>query len=205
MVTILQGTGLANDVAIVRDVNSTLEMFRGAVHRIGIHLAVEATKLLPGIQTTVTTPIADTSATHIHGAVVVIPVLRAGLGMLDSFLQLIPQALVGYVGMKRNEETLAPYEYYKNLPPSDTNTTFIIIDPMLATGGSMKATLESLTELPHKRIICCSLIAAPEGLMAISKGFPEVEIVIGVLDDCLNEHGFIVPGLGDAGDRLFGT
>ncbi|NQW30790.1 MAG: uracil phosphoribosyltransferase [Ignavibacteria bacterium] len=205
MVTILQGTGLSHDVAIVRDKNSSLELFRNAVKRIGIHLAVEATKLLPGTNSTVTTPLATTEAIRISGSVVVVPVLRAGLGMLDSFLQLIPQALVGYVGMKRDETTLAPFEYYKNLPPSDSNTTFIVIDPMLATGGSMAGTLNSLMELPHSTIICCSLIAAPEGLMAISKGFPNVQLVIGVLDDCLNDQGFIVPGLGDAGDRLFGT
>jgi uracil phosphoribosyltransferase len=141
----------------------------------------------------------------IDGNVVVIPILRAGMGLLEPFLTLCPTASVGFIGLKRNEETLQPAEYYRNLPPSDASTTFVVIDPMLATGGSMVATLDLLRPLPHQKLIVSCLIGAPEGLHAVEQAHPEAQVFLAALDRELNDVGYIMPGLGDAGDRLFGT
>lgn len=205
MTTILSGTGLAHDIATVRDTATDIAAFRSAVRRIGLHLAVEASKHLPPAVGSVTTPLAETSATRIDGSVVLLPVLRAGLGLLDAFLDVIPSAAVGFAGLRRNEEDLVPVEYYRRLPDSDASTTFIVIDPMLATGGSLDATIGMLSGLPHHTIMAACLIAAPEGIRAIEARHPDVALFVATVDDHLNEHGFIVPGLGDAGDRLFGT
>jgi len=205
MTTILTGTGLANDIATVRSTSTDLAAFRSAVRRIGLHLAVEVSRHLPAAVGTVTTPLAETSATRIAGTVVLLPVLRAGLGLLDAFLEVIPTASVGFAGLRRNEEDLVPVEYYRRLPDSDASTTFIVIDPMLATGGSLDATIGMLAGLPHHKIMAACLIAAPEGIGMIESRHPDVGLFVATVDHHLNEHGFIVPGLGDAGDRLFGT
>lgn len=152
-----------------------------------------------------TTPLETTTCSVIRGGVVIVPILRAGLGLLDPFLSICPEASVGFIGLKRDEETLAPHEYYRNLPPSDEDTTFIVIDPMLATGGSMTATIALLKNLPHHCIIATCLIASPEGVATITEDHPDVMLVCGALDRQLNDQGYIMPGLGDAGDRLFGT
>jgi uracil phosphoribosyltransferase len=180
-------------------------VFRAAVHRIGLHIAAETLKHLPATQQQVTTPLETTTVNVIYGNVVVVPILRAGMGLLEPFLTLCPSASVGFIGLKRNEQTLHPDEYYRNLPPSDTTTTFIVIDPMLATGGSMVATLDLISPLPHQKVLVACLIGAPEGVHAVESSHPEVDIVIAALDRELNDVGYIVPGLGDAGDRLFGT
>lgn len=205
MTTVLSGTALSHDIAIVRDQNTTVADFRAAVRRIGLHLAAEVSRHLPSVDGTVTTPLTETTATRIAGTVVLLPVLRAGLGLLDAFLDIIPSASVGFAGMRRNEETLEPTEYYRRLPDSDSNTTFIVIDPMLATGGSLHATVSMLKGVPHRKIMAACLIAAPDGVQMIEEQHAEVSLVLATVDDHLNEDGFIVPGLGDAGDRLFGT
>ena len=205
MVTVLTGTGLAAEVAAIRQSSTSMQDFRTGVHRIGIHLAVEASKHLPGRSTTVQTPLAPAEATMVDGDVILLPVLRAGLGLLDAFLQVMPYASVGFAGLRRDEETLEPTEYYRRFPDSTSNTTFIIIDPMLATAGSMIATPSMPKDLPHRSIMAACLIAAPEGVEALTAAHPDVPLFIASLDDHLNEMGFIVPGLGDAGDRLFGT
>jgi len=205
MTTVLSGTALSHDLAIIRSVDTHVDVFRAAVHRIGLHIAAETLKFLPAKPEQVTTPLETTTVNVIDGNVVVIPILRAGMGLLEPFLTMCPIASVGFIGLKRNEETLLPDEYYRNLPPSDASTTFVVIDPMLATGGSMVATLDLLSPLPHQRILVACLIGAPEGLQAVETAYPDAHIVIAALDRELNDVGYIVPGLGDAGDRLFGT
>ncbi|MBS1560092.1 MAG: uracil phosphoribosyltransferase [Bacteroidetes bacterium] len=205
MLTILHGTALEQDIARVRSSTTPIGAFRQAVHRIGLHLAVEVSKHLPARQIEVTTPLERTSGTMIDGDVVLMPVLRAGLGLLDPFLQVLPDASVGYIGLKRDEVSLEAREYYKNFPPLSTSTTAIILDPMLATGGSMTAVLDHLRSTPLREILIACLIAAPEGINCVQSAYPTTKLFVATQDRCLNEHGYIVPGLGDAGDRLFGT
>lgn len=205
MATVLTGTALSNDLALIRSQDTHIDVFRAAVHRIGLHIAAETLKHLPARQQDVTTPLETTTVDVIDGNIVVIPILRAGMGLLEPFLTLCPSASVGFIGLKRNEETLHPDEYYRNLPPSNASTTFIVIDPMLATGGSMVATLDLLSPLPHQKVLVACLIGAPEGVAAVESSHPDAHVVIAALDRQLNDVGYIVPGLGDAGDRLFGT
>lgn len=205
MVTVLSGTGLEADIASIRAAHTSMQEFRAGVRRIGIHLAVELSKHLPSTDINVQTPLAATSARTVRGNVVLLPVLRAGLGLLDAFLEVMPYASVGFAGLRRNEETLEPMEYYRRFPDSTDETTFIIIDPMLATAGSMITTVSMLRSLPHHKIMAACLIAAPEGVEAFSLAHGGVPLFVAALDSHLNDAGFIVPGLGDAGDRLFGT
>lgn len=205
MAVILSGTALSTDLATIRAKETPIDVFRSAVHRIGLHLASATLNALPSRTIDVRTPLETTSCPVIDGHVVVVPILRAGMGILDPFLALCPQASVGFIGLKRNEETLEPHEYYRNLPPSDPATTFIVLDPMLATGGSMSATLSMLRALPHHRLMAACLIAAPEGVRAVEQDHPDIMLFCAALDRELNSVGYIMPGLGDAGDRLFGT
>jgi uracil phosphoribosyltransferase len=205
MLTVLTGTALQHDIARVRSKDTSMAEFRSAVYRIGLHLAVEASKHLPSANGLVETPLEATDAQRINGPVVLIPVLRAGLGLLWPFHEVLPEAAVGYIGLKRNEETLVPHEYYHNVPPLDESTNVIILDPMLATGGSINATLELLKDTRLRSIMVCCLIAAPEGIAAVRQQHPNVPLIVAQQDLRLDENGFIRPGLGDAGDRLFGT
>lgn len=205
MAIILSGTALSTDLATIRDGSTGIGVFRAAVHRIGLHVASETSKHLPSIEVAVVTPLETTSCAVIDGSIVLVSILRAGLGLLNPFLELLPKASVGFIGLKRNAQTLEPTEYYRKLPPSDQNTSFIVIDPMLATGGSMSATLALLRALPHRRILAACLIAAPEGVARIEAEHPDVLLVSAALDRQLSSVGYILPGLGDAGDRLFGT
>lgn len=205
MTIVLNGTGLSHDLSIIRSAAVPSAEFRAAVHRIGLHLAVETSKHLPAVSTTVVTPLESTLCDVIDGDVILLPVLRAGLGLLAPFQEILPMASVGFEGLKRNEETLVPEEYYRKIPPSSSNTTFIVIDPMLATGGSLHATLSHLESLPHARIMAACVIAAPEGISVIEQQHPNCTLIIADKDRQLNSQGYIVPGLGDAGDRLFGT
>lgn len=205
MTTILEGTALAQDISCVRNGTTPTPSFRAAVRRIGLHLASEVSRHLPARTIDVSTPLETTSGTMIDGTVVLVPVLRAGLGLLDPFLDILPDAAVGYVGLKRDEDTLEAHRYYTNLPPLDSNSIVIVLDPMLATGGTMCATLDLLKDIPHKATFVASIIAAPEGIAAVTARHTDVHVVVAQLDRCLNASGFIMPGLGDAGDRLFGT
>ncbi len=205
MAYILTGTALSTDLATIRAKDAPIDVFRTAVHRIGLHLASATLNALPSRSVNVATPLETTTCSVIDGHVVLVPILRAGMGILDPFIALCPQASVGFIGLKRNEETLEPHEYYRNLPPSDPATTFIVLDPMLATGGSMSATLSMLRPLPHQRLMAACLIAAPEGIEIIEREHPDVALFCAAQDRELNSLGYIVPGLGDAGDRLFGT
>lgn len=205
MAVVLEGTGLASNLATIRDIRTDREAFQGAVNRIGLFLAVECSKYLPAKDISITTPNETTTCTTVQGNVILVPVLRAGLGLLSSFQSIMPFASIGFIGLRRNEDTLQPEEYYYNIPLSNQQTTFVILDPMLATGGSICATLQSLTKQPHAQVIVASVIAAPEGISTVEQTYPSATVVVAALDRELNSVGYIVPGLGDAGDRLFGT
>ena len=189
----------------LRDKKTAPRNFRRLLDEIAQLLLFEVTRDLPIREVPVTTPIAETTgyALDISG-ITVVPILRAGLGFLDAVLDLIPEARVGHIGLTRDEETLEPIKYYCKIP-KDKDAEIILIDPMLATGGSAAAALTMLKEEGYKRFRFMCLVAAPEGVELVNREHPDVPIYTAALDDHLNEHGYIVPGLGDAGDRVFGT
>lgn len=189
----------------LRDKKTAPRNFRRLLDEIAQLLLFEVTRDLPIREVTVTTPIAETTgyALDISG-ITVVPILRAGLGFLDAVLDLIPEARVGHIGLTRDEETLEPIKYYCKIP-KDKDAEIILIDPMLATGGSAAAALTMLKEEGYKHFRFMCLVAAPEGVELVNREHPDVPIYTAALDDHLNEHGYIVPGLGDAGDRVFGT
>jgi uracil phosphoribosyltransferase len=206
MVTILQGALVETSVATLRDASTSTPAFRNAAHQLGVFLAAEVQRQLPTHHVNVRTPLEETTCSVLNGSVVIIPILRAGLGLLPAFLRVFQQANVGFIGLRRNESTLQAEEYYYKVPPIDANTTVIVIDPMLATGGSMTAAISRVSERHSPRaIIAACLVAAPQGVSAVRSTYPDVSIVLAQQDRELNTHGYIVPGLGDAGDRLFGT
>jgi uracil phosphoribosyltransferase len=185
-----------------RDTSST--EFRAAARTLAWALAYEATRDLPLEECDIDTPVCAALGARLNGRVVATPILRAGLGMLDGFLDLVPSAGTGYIGLRRDEETLVAHEYYRNVPEI-AGAHFFLLDPMLATGGSV---LAALRLLPVRTAASCSLlsfIAAPEGVAAVMAEYPDLRIFTGSLDERLNERGYIVPGLGDAGDRLCDT
>ena len=189
----------------LRDKKTAPRNFRRLLDEIAQLLLFEVTRDLPIREVPVTTPIAETTgyALDISG-ITVVPILRAGLGFLDAVLDLIPEARVGHIGLTRDEETLEPIKYYCKIP-KDKDAEIILIDPMLATGGSAAAALSMLKADGYKHFRFMCLVAAPEGVELVNKLHPDVPIYTAALDDHLNEHGYIVPGLGDAGDRVFGT
>ena len=168
-------------------------------------LIYEATHDLELKATRVRTPLGIARGGSLKRGVVLVPVLRAGLGMLEPVLELIPEARVGFIGLKRNEETLAAEAYHTSLPPQLNRFEILLIDPMLATGGSALTALDQLTSSGGRRIRLINLLAAPEGIRAVHKKYPNIPIYTAAVDKCLNDRGYILPGLGDAGDRLFGT
>ena len=189
----------------LRDKKTAPRNFRRLLDEIAQLLLFEVTRDLPIREVPVTTPIAETTgyALDITG-ITVVPILRAGLGFLDAVLDLIPEARVGHIGLTRDEETLEPIKYYCKIP-KDKDAEIILIDPMLATGGSAAAALSMLKADGYKHFRFMCLVAAPEGVELVNKLHPDVPLYTAALDDHLNEHGYIVPGLGDAGDRVFGT
>ncbi len=193
-------------LGLLRDVNTDTEMFRRLVNELTLLLTYEATKEM-GLETIdVQTPLEWTRAHRIPGKkVAVCPILRAGMGMLDGVLSLIPVARVGFIGMYRDEETLEPVEYYVKLPADIAEREVLLLDPMLATGNSTVAAIDVLERAGATSISLIALIAAPEGIARVEGIHPGVRIVVASVDSHLNEHGYIVPGLGDAGDRLYGT
>jgi uracil phosphoribosyltransferase len=193
-------------LGLLRDVTTTTQMFRQLVNELTLLLTYEATKDLATETVDIETPLEWTSAERITGKkVAVCPILRAGVGMLDGVLSLIPGARVGFIGMYRNEETLEPVEYYVKLPNDIADRVVILLDPMLATGNSTAAAVATVKSGGATSIRLIALIATPEGIENIHRRHPDVTIVVASVDRALNEKGYIVPGLGDAGDRLYGT
>jgi uracil phosphoribosyltransferase len=193
-------------LGLLRDVRTTTEMFRRLVNELTLLLTYEATKDMGTEHYDVQTPLEQTQAVRISGKkVAVCPILRAGVGMLDGVLSLIPVARVGFIGLYRNEETLQPVEYYVKLPSDIADREVILLDPMLATGNSTASAVDIVQRAGARHITLIALIAAPEGIAHIRAEHPDVRIVVASIDSHLNEKGYIVPGLGDAGDRLYGT
>ncbi|WP_195257839.1 uracil phosphoribosyltransferase [Bacillus paralicheniformis] len=197
---------IQHKLTYIRDVKTGTKEFRELVDEVATLMAFEITRDLPLEEVDVETPVQMAKSNVIAGKKLgVVPILRAGLGMVDGILKLIPAAKVGHVGLYRDPETLKPVEYYVKLPSDVEEREFIVVDPMLATGGSAVEALNSLKKRGAKNIRFMCLIAAPEGVDEVQKHHPDVDIYIAALDEKLNEKGYIVPGLGDAGDRMFGT
>ncbi len=197
---------IQHKLSILRDKNTNVKDFRELVREISMLMAYEVTRDLPLEDVEIETPICKTTVKRLQGEDLgIIPVLRAGLGMVDGMLELVPSAKVGHIGLYRDPETKLPVEYYCKLPTDVEKRRLIIVDPMLATGGSSNAAISLLKEHGGKDISLMCLIAAPEGVKAVMEAHPDVDIYIAAQDECLNEHAYIVPGLGDAGDRIFGT
>lgn len=197
---------LAHKMTILRDKDTSTKDFRELVSEIGMLLTYEATRDLPLTEKEVETPLCKTMAPTLKGKkFAVVPILRAGLGLVEGVLRMVPSARVGHIGLYRNEETLEPVKYFCKMPKDIAERDVLIVDPMLATGGSADAAINFMKEYGCKNIKLMILIAAPEGIERIQKSHPDVEVYCGAVDERLNEHGYIVPGLGDAGDRIFGT
>lgn len=196
---------VTHKITKLRDENTVTSNFRKLVYEISLLIGYEATKELKLKDTEVTTPMMKTTQKVLDEEVAIVPILRAGLGMLDGILDLIPSAHVGHIGLQRNEETLQPEEYYCKLPSDIAEREVLLVDPMLATGGSSAAAVSFLKDRGAKNIKFLCIIAAPEGIKVMQEKHPDVKIFCGALDEKLNEHGYILPGLGDAGDRIFGT
>jgi uracil phosphoribosyltransferase len=192
-------------LATLRDASTPPELFRRIAVRISLLLAAEATRGVPVESVTVQTPIGPAPGRRVTGGVVVVPVLRAGLGMLDAVLELIPTARVGHIGLQRDEITAVASRYYSKLPADLRGSYVLMIDPMLATGGSAVAALDLIREKGAHDIRMICIVAAPEGVALVAQHHPDVHIYTPALDTGLNAHKFIVPGLGDFGDRLYGT
>ena len=191
---------------LLRDVKTPKKLFRELVDEIAMLMAYEVTRDLEEVEVAVRTPLEESRGNKIKGKkLVIVPILRAGLGMVEGVLRLIPSARVGHVGMSRDEQSLKPVEYYFKVPRQSEVRRFIVVDPMLATGGSAVAAIAGLKARGAERISFMCLVAAPEGVRALSAAHPDVPIYTAALDRKLNGQGYILPGLGDAGDRLFGT
>ena len=197
---------IQHKISILRNKETGTNEFRKLIEEIAVLMCFEALRDLPLEDVEVETPIETCRTPMISGKkLAVVPVLRAGLGMVDGMLAMIPAAKVGHIGLYRDPETLEPVEYYCKLPDDCANREVFVVDPMLATGGSSAAAIQMLKDKGVKNIHLMVIIAAPEGVKKMQEAHPDVDIYIGALDDHLNEHGYIVPGLGDAGDRIFGT
>ncbi|MDD9310017.1 uracil phosphoribosyltransferase [Cytobacillus firmus] len=197
---------IQHKLTYIREKSTGTKEFRELVDEVATLMAFEITRDMPLEEITIDTPVSTMKSNVLAGKKIgIIPILRAGIGMVDGILKLIPAAKVGHIGLYRDPETLQPVEYYVKLPSDVEERDFIVVDPMLATGGSAVEAIHSLKKRGGKNIKFMCLIAAPEGVEAVKVAHPDVDIYIAALDEKLNEKGYIVPGLGDAGDRLFGT
>lgn len=197
---------IQHKLTLIRDEKTGPKEFRELLEEVAMLMAYELTRDLPLEEMKITTPVAECNCKVLAGKKLgIVPILRAGLGMVSGVLKLIPAAKVGHVGLYRDPQTLKPVEYYCKLPSDITERDFIVTDPMLATGGSAAATITILKEKGAKSIKLMCLVAAPEGIDFVNQAHPDVEVFVAAVDSHLNDHGYIVPGLGDAGDRIFGT
>jgi uracil phosphoribosyltransferase len=197
---------LVDDVlAVLRDRHTPSDVFRQLARRVSLLLVAEATRDLPLAQRTIETPLETTTVQRLAARVVAVPVLRAGLGMLDGFLELVPQAQVGYFGLERDEVTAVARRYYEKVPRDLAGAVVFLLDPMLATGGSAAMAIEGLAELGARGVRLLSIVAAPEGIALLRAAVPDAVVYTAAVDRELNARKFILPGLGDFGDRLFGT
>ena len=197
---------IQHKLTIIRDKNCGTKVFREVVDEIAMLMAYEVSRDMPLEDIVIETPITETTQKTLSGKkVAIIPILRAGIGMVDGILELIPAAKVGHIGLYRDEETFEPHEYFVKLPEDIYARQLFVVDPMLATGGSAIMAIDALKERGASNIKFVCLVAAPEGVKALQEAHPDIDIYTASLDEKLNEHGYIVPGLGDAGYRLFGT
>ncbi len=205
MYTLVEHPLLQHRLALLRAADTGTKLFRQLVREMTHFLAFEALRDLPTRPVVVRTPLGEAEGAKLAGHLVVAPILRAGLGMLDAMLEILPLATAGVIGIRRNEETAEPIPYYLNLPKAHPDSIVVLADPMLATGGSACDAIAALKAHGFKRIVFLNLIACPEGLARLEKEHPDVPIYTAAIDPVLDERHYIVPGLGDAGDRLFGT
>ena len=197
---------IQHKLAILRSKNTSVKEFRELISEISGLMCYEATRNLPTKDVEVQTPVAMAKCRRLAGKkLAIVPILRAGLGMVDAMVDLIPSAKIGHIGLYRDPETHLPVEYYCKLPDDIENRKVFVVDPMLATGGSAVAAIDFLKQYGCKSIAMMNIIGAPEGVEAVQKAHPDVDIYMAALDEKLNDHAYIVPGLGDAGDRIFGT
>lgn len=205
-VTVIDHPLVQHKLSYLRDTKTGSKEFRELVSELAMLLTYEATRDLPLEETTVHTPVADAKCYVLAGKKLgIVPILRAGLGMVEGMMSLVPAAKVGHIGMYRDPDTLQPVDYYCKLPADASERDMLIVDPMLATGGSAVEGINVVKRAGCKNIKLVCLIAAPEGIEVVQKAHPDVDIFVASVDQYLNDHGYIVPGLGDAGDRLFGT
>ncbi|MEA2321979.1 MAG: uracil phosphoribosyltransferase [Solirubrobacteraceae bacterium] len=203
--TVVEHPVLADRLVVLRDRATSHGAFRRAMHEAAAILAIEATRDLPTRDVTVDTPLEPANGDRLLGDVAVVPGLRAGLGLVVGFLNLLPAARVGHLGMYRDEEEMTPVDYFERLPPNLADSHVFVVDPMLATGGSAVHALDRLKEAGAQRLRLICVVSAPEGVAAVQEAHPDVPIWTAALDRELDDHSFIRPGLGDAGDRVFGT
>lgn len=196
---------ISHKLSIIRDEKTGTKDFRQSVEEIANLMAYEATRDLPTVDVDIKTPCGIAKCKQLAKKVVIVPILRAGLGMVDGITNLIPTAKVGHIGAYRDETTLQPQSYYTKFPDTISEATVLLVDPMLATGGSVSYSINVLKQYNVKNIIYMGIVGAPEGVHKIQEEHPDVDIYLAALDEKLNEKGYIVPGLGDCGDRLFGT
>ncbi|RHM58914.1 MULTISPECIES: uracil phosphoribosyltransferase [Coprobacillaceae] len=203
--TILDHALIKHKLTIMRDKNTSTYIFKQNLDEIAKLMAFEVTRNIPLKDKEIETPICKMIGKEMDKQIILVPILRAGIGLVDGFRDIIPTAKIGHIGMERDEETLIPREYYAKFPKGIEDSVVIVVDPMLATGGSANMAIENIKQRGAKNIRLVCLVGAPEGVAAIQKEHPDVDIMLAALDEKLNENGYIVPGLGDAGDRLFGT
>ena len=203
--TVVEHPLIAHKMSILRDEKTPVKEFRELIGEIALLMTAEVTKDLPLKSHKVKTPIAETEGALIERQVALVPILRAGLGIVDALMKIIPAAKIGHVGLYRDPETHKPVEYYCKLPTDIEARQVIVLDPMLATGGSAAAAIDFIKQKGANKIKLMCIVGAPQGVEAVQEAHPDVDIYLASLDEGLNDHAYIVPGLGDAGDRLFGT
>ncbi len=205
-VNVLEHPLIQHKLAILRNKNTSVKEFRELISEISGLMCYEATRNLPTVEVEVQTPVAKAKCRRLAGKkLAIIPILRAGLGMVEAMVDLIPSAKIGHIGLYRDPETHMPVEYYCKLPDDISNRQVFVVDPMLATGGSAVAAIDFLKQHGCRNIVMLNIIGAPEGVAKVQEAHPDVDIYLAALDEKLNDHAYIVPGLGDAGDRIFGT